>query len=57
MLLLSLWRQVLWFMIDKAYKVAFLIVNLDALSQTVIGVPMLLDIYSYPFLAAVNSDS
>jgi hypothetical protein len=44
-------------MIDKAYKVALLIVNLDALYQTVIDVPMLLDIYSYPFLAVVNSDS
>jgi len=44
-------------MIDKAYEVALLIVNLDALYQTVIGVPMLLDIYSYPFLAVANSDS
>jgi len=56
-LLLSLWRQVLGFMIDKAYKVALLRVNLDALCQTMIGVYMLLDIFSYPFLAVVNSDS
>ena len=56
-LLLSLWRQVLGFMVDKAYKVALLIVNLDALCQTMIGVFMLLDIFSYPFLAEVSSDS
>jgi len=44
-------------MIGKACKIALLIVNLDALCQTVIGVLMFLDIFSYPFLAVVNSDS
>jgi len=56
-LLLSVWRQVLGFMIDKAYKVALLVANLDALCQTMIGVLVLLAIFSYPFLTVVNSNS
>lgn len=48
MFLLSLWRQVLGFMIDKVYKVALLIIHLDALYSTVIGVLMVTDIFSQP---------